>query len=91
MDEREISCNALFASGIRRSIIKLFVNRIVSTNEQHDIWTLNIMSYYAIYDIFLKITRVAHLRMDQRKHKMHTIYKWNYNWTTHIFEAKKIR
>lgn len=50
-----------------RSIIKLFVNKIVSTNEQHDIWTLNIMSYYAIYDIFLKITRVAHRHIGQEK------------------------
>lgn len=28
---------------------------------------MNIMSYYAIYDIFLKITRVAHRHIGQEK------------------------
>lgn len=28
---------------------------------------MNIMSYFAIYDIFLKITRVAHLHIGQEK------------------------
>lgn len=74
-----------------RSIIKLFVNRIVSTNEQHDRY-MNIMSYYTIYYIFLKITRVAHLHIGQERTSPNAYYyKYETSAEQHIFCGKNIR